>query len=269
MKLVDSVTGKTKYTQPAQGALRMNKFVQRLHTALKIEYGNDTVSWKKGCLVLHSTETFATDILPKYFKTNNFKTFRRQLNYYGFVHARSFANETGSGTTALWVNQELAQTGSESIDSVLLLKRVDAAPSAKTVNGRRMRKEGAIDAIGLESDGDVSASKIVEEVKNEPLITASPPLLLNPESDDDDISEPDSPDYPTIRYLNHQKESLLRFSLENGGVAQQQGLPVRPQPVLSRSYTPETEVLARCLMSLGGSPKAARKNAALNARRSM
>ena len=109
-KVVDmeeKITGETQFTKPAQGALRMNKFVQRLHNALKNEAGNNKVSFNKGCLILHCTETFAVDILPKYFKTSNFKTFRRQLNYYGFVHARSYPNETGDckGTTALWVNQ--------------------------------------------------------------------------------------------------------------------------------------------------------------------
>ena len=51
-----TITGSTQFTKPAQGALRMNKFVQRLHSALVSEQERDTVTWKKGCLVLHSVE---------------------------------------------------------------------------------------------------------------------------------------------------------------------------------------------------------------------
>ncbi|GMH86248.1 hypothetical protein TrVE_jg9110 [Triparma verrucosa] len=141
-----TITGETKFTKPAQGALRMNKFVQRLHTTLMQEAGRDTVTWEKGCLKLHSVDDFTRDILPAYFKTSNFKTFRRQLNYYGFVHAKSVQDARGR-TTAFWMNQELASTGCSDVDSILLLKRVDASEGAKTVDGRRMRKEGAINIL--------------------------------------------------------------------------------------------------------------------------
>jgi len=105
------------------------------------------MSWQSGCLILHSTEEVTRDVLPLYFKTNNFKTFRRQLNYYGFVHAKSYPNPDGRGTTALWVNQELANGTYNEVDSILLLKRVDASEDAKTADGRRMRKEGAIELL--------------------------------------------------------------------------------------------------------------------------
>lgn len=126
--------------------IRLNKFVRRLHSMLIEEKDNGIVEWRKGLLVLHSTHTFAKTLLPKYFNTRNFKTFRRQLNYYGFVHIRSFST-TGSTTTALWVNQDLAKRGSASISSVLLLKRVDPCPEAKTAEGRRVRKEEAVNSV--------------------------------------------------------------------------------------------------------------------------
>jgi hypothetical protein len=131
---------------------------------LQSEKASGIVEWRRGLLVLHSTDAFAKQILPKYFNTRNFKTFRRQLNYYGFVHVRSFST-TGTATTALWVNRELAQTGSDDISSVLLLRRVEPCESAKTTEGRRVRKELAIHTV--EEDLGVSAKTLqMEQIRS-------------------------------------------------------------------------------------------------------
>jgi HSF-type DNA-binding len=146
--------------------LRLNKFVRRLHDMLASETESGVVEWRRGLLVLHNTNIFSKQILPKYFNTRNFKTFRRQLNYYGFVHVRSFSN-TGSSTTALWVNRELAQatstkgTHSDDISYVLTLKRVEPCESAKTVEGRRVRKELAMSTV--EGDLGVTAKTILRQ----------------------------------------------------------------------------------------------------------
>lgn len=136
----DAATGRA-YTPS-----RLNKFVRRLHDMLQAEKNSGIVEWRKGLLVLHSTAAFAKRVLPKYFNTKNFKTFRRQLNYYGFVHVRSFS-ATGSTTTALWVNQELAKTGSNSISSILQLKRIEPSDISRTAEGRRIRKEEAANTV--------------------------------------------------------------------------------------------------------------------------
>ena len=138
-----------------QTSSRLNKFVKRLHDMLQAERGAGTAEWRKGLLVLHSTSDFAETILPKYFNTKNFKTFRRQLNYYGFTHVRSFS-ATGSHTTALWLNQELANSpDSDSISSVLRIKRIDPTePTGRTAEDRRVRKEEAtitVQDIGLDT----------------------------------------------------------------------------------------------------------------------
>mmetsp|Transcript_20059 Transcript_20059/g.33294 ORF Transcript_20059/g.33294 Transcript_20059/m.33294 type:complete len:320 (+) Transcript_20059:438-1397(+) len=144
--------------------MRLNKFVRRLHDMLQSEQGSGICEWRRGLLVLHSTDAFAKTILPKYFNTRNFKTFRRQLNYYGFVHVRSFST-TGSTTTALWVNRDLAQHGTAQISSVLQLKRVEPCESAKTAEGRRVRKELAVSTV--EDDIGVSAKSLqLEQIRS-------------------------------------------------------------------------------------------------------
>lgn len=146
------------------GGCRLNKFVRRLHDMLQAEKDSGIVEWRRGLLVLHSTDAFSKAILPKYFNTRNFKTFRRQLNYYGFVHVRSFST-TGSTTTALWVNRDLAQRGSEEISSVLMLRRVEPSEDAKTAEGRRVRKEMAI--FTVEEDIGVSPKSIqMEQIRS-------------------------------------------------------------------------------------------------------
>jgi len=144
--------------------MRLNKFVRRLHDMLQSEQNSGVVEWRRGLLVLHSTDAFAKKILPKYFNTRNFKTFRRQLNYYGFVHVRSFST-TGSTTTALWVNRDLAKNGTANISSVLMLKRVEPCESGKTAEGRRVRKELAVSTV--EDDIGVSAKSLqIEQIRS-------------------------------------------------------------------------------------------------------
>ena len=134
---------------------RLNKFVRRLHNMLTTERDGGVVEWRRGLLILHSIDDFTNIVLPKYFITRNFKTFRRQLNYYGFVHLRSFVVGE-SKTTALWVNQELADHGSDDISSVLMLRRVEPAETTKTPKERRDRKNEA--ASSVEAEGIIRKS---------------------------------------------------------------------------------------------------------------
>jgi hypothetical protein len=71
----------------------------------------------------------------------------------GFLHVRSFSSSSGSGTTALWVHHELADHGSNSISSVLKLKRVDSNIS-KTPQGRRERKHEAASSAEVQDLAD-------------------------------------------------------------------------------------------------------------------
>lgn len=168
--LIDTVKKRSDVAEK-NNAFRLNKFVRRLYDMLCNERNTGLVQWRRGLLVLLDTKVFAKQILPKYFNTRNFKTFRRQLNYYGFVHVRSYSNTGSKSTTALWVNQDLAtgkmsadvgedasENDLESVASVLQLKRVDNGESVKTSEGRRERKELALSTI--EDDLGVSAQFI-------------------------------------------------------------------------------------------------------------
>jgi hypothetical protein len=56
------------------------------------------------------------------------------------------------------VNRELANAGSDDVESVLLLKRVEPCEEAKTAEGRRVRKEQAIHTV--EEDLGVNAKSL-------------------------------------------------------------------------------------------------------------
>ena len=80
------------------------------------------------------------------------------MNYYGFVHVRSFS-ATGNSTTALWINQDLAQNeANDDVSAVLKLRRVEPNEAAKTVEGRRQRKELALHTV--EEDIGLDAKKL-------------------------------------------------------------------------------------------------------------
>lgn len=61
-------------------------FLSKTFTLVDDEESNEIVSWSDdgGSFVVWNANTFAKDILPKYFKHNNFASFVRQLNTYGF-----------------------------------------------------------------------------------------------------------------------------------------------------------------------------------------
>lgn len=143
----------TKFHSPP----RQTKFVRKLHTMLSQEGSKGVVEWRNGVLVLLSIERFTEELLPKYFNTHNFKTFRRQLNYYGFVHVRSQAlsgSTSATSSTAIWANEELINSGQESsISSILRLRRVEASEASKTPKGRRDRKYCVANSIEVDGLG--------------------------------------------------------------------------------------------------------------------
>ena len=72
-------SSKRSKSTTSTGSGRLNKFVRRLYDMLAVEQGSGVVEWRRGLLVIYSTDSFTKKLLPKYFNTRNFKTFRRQL----------------------------------------------------------------------------------------------------------------------------------------------------------------------------------------------
>lgn len=147
---------------------------------LSQEGSKGVVEWRRGVLVLLSIERFTEELLPKYFNTHNFKTFRRQLNYYGFVHVRSQAlsgSTSAASSTAIWANEELIRNGPESsISSILRLRRVEASEASKTPKGRRDRKYCVANSIEVDGLGICVSDIYNDDTMKSSTKSCSPPI---------------------------------------------------------------------------------------------
>jgi uncharacterized protein YlbG (UPF0298 family) len=188
---------------------------------LSKERNNGVVEWRRGLLILHSIDAFTNNILPKYFNTKNFKTFRRQLNYYGFVHLRSFV-AAESKTTALWVNQELADHGSDAISSVLMLKRVEPTEATRTPKERRERKNEAASAV--EAEGIEASTSSLKKVRTEKVVLPVPSVVhcpsqrLRSESSYSEDSSSLSPRYVDITSTSDYSAASMLLGLSRGAI---------------------------------------------------
>mmetsp|Transcript_37867 Transcript_37867/g.81755 ORF Transcript_37867/g.81755 Transcript_37867/m.81755 type:complete len:282 (-) Transcript_37867:237-1082(-) len=191
---------------------RLNKFVRRLHEMLTVERHGGVVEWRRGLLVLHSISTFSKEVLPKYFNTRNFKTFRRQLNYYGFLHVRSFS-ASGSATTALWVHKQLADHGTDSISSVLKLKRVEPDGASKTPEERRERKNEASNSAKVQgfSVAGYPATNDMVGITRSSSVSSSIPKFVHCQRQEEPsqvLNEYASTQDTTLKNLNESMEQM-------------------------------------------------------------
>eukprot|EP01136_Pigoraptor_vietnamica_P001083 Opistho-1_new@27241 len=69
-----------------------SRFVLKLRTLLDSKENNEAICWSEdgSCIVIGDTTKFQLMILAKSFKTNNFSSFVRQLNMYGFHKVNGF-----------------------------------------------------------------------------------------------------------------------------------------------------------------------------------
>lgn len=177
-------------------------FVSKLFTLVSADENRGYVSWLDlgdGFQVWNPSE-FSQHVLPKYFKHNNFCSFIRQLNIYGFhktdPESWIFKHEDGF---FLRGQQEW------------LLK----------ITRRKQQKRSAPQDEPLEVKAVVKATKLsAESTPNTPSASSpqSPPLLatdihLSPNSGDS--GSPSSPDSPTSiqNYLLNEFNSLKRKNL--------------------------------------------------------
>ncbi|KAL5068173.1 hypothetical protein RYX36_019060 [Vicia faba] len=79
--------------------IRPQPFLIKTFDVVNDQSTNHVVSWSRGgtSFVIWDPRAFSNDLLPRYFKHNNFSSFVRQLNTYGFrkidPHKWEFANE--------------------------------------------------------------------------------------------------------------------------------------------------------------------------------
>ncbi|KAK9675021.1 Flocculation suppression protein [Basidiobolus ranarum] len=66
--------------------IRISPFVLDLYKMLSEENSSDTIAWELSGnrFIIKDPITFASKVLPQYYKTNKFASFSRQLNIYGF-----------------------------------------------------------------------------------------------------------------------------------------------------------------------------------------
>eukprot|EP00160_Parvularia_atlantis_P014980 Unigene4053_Nuclearia_a/m.12315 Unigene4053_Nuclearia_a/g.12315 ORF Unigene4053_Nuclearia_a/g.12315 Unigene4053_Nuclearia_a/m.12315 type:complete len:300 (+) Unigene4053_Nuclearia_a:3-902(+) len=78
-------------------------FVQKLYNMIEEEKHNDIIHWTpNGSFLVTSPDLFAKEVLPQYFKHNNFASFVRQLNMYGFHKINDFVNTNPGSDVQSW-----------------------------------------------------------------------------------------------------------------------------------------------------------------------
>lgn len=80
------------------------QFVGKLVEILNDMSNSNLISWNQSgtSFIVKDSETFSQVILPKYFKTNNFNSFVRQLNMYNFHKVKNANSKGVKGEDQIW-----------------------------------------------------------------------------------------------------------------------------------------------------------------------
>jgi len=80
------------------------QFVGKLVEILNDITNSNLISWNQAgtSFIVKDSETFSQIILPKYFKTNNFNSFVRQLNMYNFHKVKNANSKGTKGEDQVW-----------------------------------------------------------------------------------------------------------------------------------------------------------------------
>jgi len=80
------------------------QFVGKLVEILNDMSNSNLISWNQAgtSFIVKDSETFSQVILPKYFKTNNFNSFVRQLNMYNFHKVKNANSKGVKGEDQIW-----------------------------------------------------------------------------------------------------------------------------------------------------------------------
>ena len=65
---------------------RNNSFLSKLYDIINDEKNKKSIHWNEDgtCIIISNVTKFSNEVLPKYYKHNNYSSFIRQLNMYGF-----------------------------------------------------------------------------------------------------------------------------------------------------------------------------------------